>query len=69
MIVMIDAMAKRYGRLPSEIITEASTFDMVIMDAAMSYEAYQVERQRTQGSQPQTPDVDESTLLEIWNKR
>ena len=37
MILAIDTMGSRYGLLPSEIMTRASTFDMVIMDAAMTY--------------------------------
>ena len=36
--VMIDAMAKRYALLPSEVMSRASTFDLVIMDTAFSYE-------------------------------
>lgn len=64
MIVTIDAMAKRYGKLPSEIMVSASTFDMVVMDAALSYEGYleQQHRQQTSGA---PPDVSEEELLKI----
>jgi hypothetical protein len=31
-------MAQRYGVLPSEAISRASTFDLVIMDSAMALE-------------------------------
>lgn len=37
MILALDTMGSRYGMLPSEVISRASTFDMVIMDAAMTY--------------------------------
>jgi hypothetical protein len=37
MILALDTMGSRYGKLPSEVIVNATTFDMVIMDAAMTY--------------------------------
>jgi hypothetical protein len=67
MIVTIDAMAKRYGYLPSEIMNRASTFDMVVMDAAISYESY-LEAQHRQGSSGAPPDVPEEELLKILEK-
>lgn len=39
-LVMIDAMAKRYGVLPTEIMERATTFDLVVMDSAATYENY-----------------------------
>jgi hypothetical protein len=67
MIVTIDAMAKRYGYLPSDIMNRASTFDMVVMDAAISYESY-LEAQHRQGSSVAPPDVPEQELLKILEK-
>jgi hypothetical protein len=67
MIVTIDAMAKRYGKLPSEIMNSASTFDMVVMDAALSYEGY-LEQQHRQQTSGQAPDVSEEELLKIVEK-
>lgn len=40
MIYMIDSIGKRYGLLPSETMARASTFDLFIMDAALTYENY-----------------------------
>jgi len=68
MIVTIDTMAKRYGKLPSEIMMSASTFDMVVMDAAMSYESY-LEKQYKNNNSSQTPDVPEEDLMKIWENR
>ena len=34
-ILQIDGIGKRYGVLPSQVIREADTFDLYIMDAAM----------------------------------
>jgi hypothetical protein len=47
--------------LPSDIITRASTFDLVIMDIAMT-----LERHEQEASQPgYIPDVTEEELLKI----
>ena len=59
MILTVDNMAKRYGLLPSEVLTKASTFDLVIMDASLAFE-------RHVNKDPNTPpDVDESVLMDI----
>ena len=34
---MIDALAERYGKLPTEVLDKASTFDLQIYDIAVSY--------------------------------
>jgi len=44
MIIMIDAIGKRYGMLPSKVISEANTFDVFIMDAAITYENHMQEK-------------------------
>ena len=35
---MIDAMAKRYGSLPSNILANGDTFDMMVFDVAITTE-------------------------------
>jgi hypothetical protein len=60
-VLCIDQLGKRYGMLPSDIITRASTFDLVIMDIAMT-----LERHEQEASQPgYIPDVTEEELLKI----
>lgn len=64
MVLLLDQLAQRYGLLPSETITRASTFDMVVMDMALTYEQYQHKK-----SQPGfVPEVSVETLLEIKEK-
>lgn len=41
MTLLIDAMAERYGYLPSEIVRRADTYDIYVMDVAISYQARQ----------------------------
>jgi hypothetical protein len=38
LILSIDRMGQRYGLLPSELMMRANTFDLVIMDSAMTLE-------------------------------
>ena len=35
----IDALAERYGQLPSEMVRRATTFDLFIFNAANDYRA------------------------------
>ncbi len=37
MALMLDALGERYGRLPSELLECASTFDLWVYDAAVSW--------------------------------
>ena len=66
-IMQIDGLAKRYGKLPSEILREANTFDLYIIDAAMTYEQYHHKKAMNKGQEP----IDNYTtedLLKIYNK-
>jgi hypothetical protein len=66
-IMQIDGLAKRYGKLPSEILREANTFDLYIIDAAMTFEQYHHKKAMNKGQEP----VDNYTtedLLTIYNK-
>lgn len=38
---MLDAMAKRYGILPSKLLETGDTLDMMVMDVAVNYEIIQ----------------------------
>lgn len=37
MIITLDNIGERYGLLPSEVLSRASTLDLYVMDAALSY--------------------------------
>lgn len=37
---MVDQLGKRYGKLPSEIIATADSFDVAIIDVAFTYEKF-----------------------------
>jgi hypothetical protein len=50
--MQIDGLAKRYGKLPSEILREANTFDLYIIDAALTYEQYHHKKAMNKGQEP-----------------
>ena len=52
MILMIDELSKRYGLLPSEAIARASTFDIWVMDCALSFHKYHEYKQSHNGKAP-----------------
>jgi hypothetical protein len=37
---MLDAMAQRYGILPSQLLREGDSFDITVMDVALTYQNY-----------------------------
>lgn len=61
LILSIDRLGQRYGMLPSGIISMATTFDLVIMDSAMSIENYFRESQE----KGHVPNVSTEELLKI----
>jgi hypothetical protein len=54
-------MGKRYGMLPSEIIVRANTFDLVIMDTAMTLEKHFQDASQ----EGYVPEVSTEELLKI----
>ena len=51
-------LAKRYAKLPSEIVAKATTFDLQIFDIAVSYENY-----KHKLSQGGTPDLSQDDMM------
>lgn len=54
-------MGQRYGLLPSEVMTRATTFDLVILDSAMALENYVQESQK----EGYVPNISTEELLKI----
>lgn len=44
MVMLIDTLGERYGRLPSEVIRSATTFDIFVADTAIAYRNAQMDR-------------------------
>ena len=66
-ILQIDGIAKRYGMLPSKVIVEADTFDLYIMDAALTFEQYHHKKAMNNGKDP-LPEYTENELLSMVQK-
>lgn len=66
-ILMIDSLGKRYGMLPSEVLGRANTFDLYIMDAALTFENYHHKKAMNNDRDP-VPDFTTNELEDILNK-
>lgn len=66
-ILQIDALGKRYGLLPSEILNRGNTFDLYIMDCALTFENYHNKKAANKGKIP-TDVYKQEDLLNIFNK-
>ena len=60
MLLSIDALGKRYSLLPSEVLSKASTFDLVVLDAAIGYEVYL--QKRAEGKK-ETPKLSQEVMM------
>jgi hypothetical protein len=67
-ILQIDGLGKRYGKLPSEVIKKADTFDLYIMDAALSFEQYHHKKAMNKGKPP-LPEYSQEQLQNIFNNK
>ena len=56
---MLDAIAKRYGVLPSYLIKHGDTLDLTVMDVAVSWEQHQHNKQQGKASS----DYDQQDLV------
>lgn len=66
-IMQIDGLAKRYGKLPSEILRDANTFDLYIIDAALTFEQYHHKKAMNKGQEP-VDHLTSDELLKIFEK-
>ncbi len=42
---MFDVLGQRYGKLPSEVLRTADSFDVMVFDVAVTYEEYRNKKQ------------------------
>ena len=67
MTAMIDTLAQKYGLLPSQVIQEATTYDLHVHIIAESYR----ERQRaiqSGNSKALADSYSQNEINEVWNK-
>ena len=63
--MQIDTLGKRYGLLPSEVLKRGDTFDLYIMDAALSFEQYHHKKAMNNGREPITDYITQEQLVKI----
>lgn len=66
-ILQVDGIGKRYGLLPSEVLARGNTFDLYIMDAALTFENYHNKKAANNGKAP-IPDYTEEELMKIMKR-
>jgi hypothetical protein len=66
-ILQVDGLGKRYGLLPSEVIKRGNTFDLYIMDCALTFENWHNKKAMNNGRDP-IPDYTQDELMTILNK-
>lgn len=66
-ILQVDGLGKRYGLLPSEVIQRGNTFDLYIMDCALTFENYHHKKAANGGRDP-IPDYTQDQLMTLLNK-
>jgi hypothetical protein len=64
LLLSLDTMGQRYGMLPSRLIAEGSTFDLVVMDMAMTYEKHLNESSQ----KGYVPDISVEELMKIKDR-
>jgi len=65
-ILLIDTMAQKYGKLPSEVLRMADTFDLMVFDVSSTYQHHMQSKQNK--SAPDVKSYDQSQLQQMMNK-
>jgi len=63
-LLLLDAMAERYGCLPSEVLDRGDTFDITVFDVAITYRQYQANKQN---KAPSTDLYNQDELKNIFD--
>ena len=62
MVLVVDSISKRYGVLPSDLMSRGSSFDVYVSDLALQYEQYQMRRASGVESATLTPDLSQEEM-------
>lgn len=66
-LLQVDSLGKRYGLLPSEILARGNTFDLYVMDCALTFERFHMKKAENKGKIP-TEFYSDEQLMNIMNK-
>ena len=63
---MLDALARRYGKLPSQLLRSADSLDIMVFDVAVSYEEM---LQSKQNGKVNPNMYNQEDLQKVWDNR
>lgn len=67
-MITIGRMAERYGMLPSQVVMQATTYDLMISDVLATYDKYQESKSKNKGRvDPSVYGYTQEELLRIKN--
>lgn len=66
-MILLDSLATRYHLLPSQVLQQADTLDIMVMDVAHGYDRYLRERNSAQaaGQPPPAPPLSVNKMQEM----
>jgi hypothetical protein len=64
-LLSLDFVAKRYGRLPSEVLESGSSIDLQIANLAVQYENYLHKKHSDQANGKVTPNLSQEEMLSM----
>lgn len=66
-MLTVDFIAKRYGKLPSEVMAQATTFDLTVGQLAVDYQnyTYDVEKRKQSGQAMPAPKLTQEQMLDM----
>jgi len=65
MMLNVGVIAKTYGMLPSQVVDNATTYDLMISDVMSSWEEYQYNKAMGKST---VPDYSTKELLDMLHK-
>jgi|TARA_R110000803_G_scaffold40893_1_gene88088 hypothetical protein len=67
--LILDGIGQRYGCLPSTVLGESDTLDLLVLDVARSWENYQQNKHKAQAEgKPQEHQIPVNTLEEMMQR-
>jgi hypothetical protein len=67
---LVDALATRYHLLPSQVLAQADTYDLMVMDVAQSWHTHQQAQAQSEskGNTPLVPNIPVNKLQEMLER-
>lgn len=65
-MITVGFMAKTYGLLPSEVLANATTFDVMVTDVYTTWEQHEMDK--AQGKPPTTDQFDQDELKKMMER-